>query len=181
MSNDDLLDEFFSEDPEQVETKETRPEKPKPPTRTKSLPVPEDTTLPATIEQIDRQMKRMEGDQVVLHQHIGMSLEKAQNAIDECLDIANTQHSARAFEVAGQLMKTIGELSERYVTLYEKLENIREKRFGSAKQQEKEKDEVALKCSASDLLASLLDHVEEKRKTVDSRIVKEQESDDNDS
>ena len=53
-------------------------------------------------------------------------IERGQDAIDGILDIAKEGEHPRAYEVAGQLIKNVSEVTERLVELQEKMKKLKE-------------------------------------------------------
>ena len=53
-------------------------------------------------------------------------IERGQNAIDGILDLAKEGEHPRAYEVAGQLIKNVGEVTEKLVELQEKMKKLKE-------------------------------------------------------
>ncbi len=53
-------------------------------------------------------------------------IERGQDAIDGILDLAKEQEHPRTYEVAGQLIKTVSEVTERLADLQEKMQKLKE-------------------------------------------------------
>ena len=53
-------------------------------------------------------------------------IERGQDAITGILDLAKEQEHPRTYEVAGQLIKTVSEVTERLADLQEKMERLKE-------------------------------------------------------
>ena len=53
-------------------------------------------------------------------------IEKGQEAIDGILELAQESEQPRAYEVAGQLIKTVGEVTEKLADLQEKMKRLKE-------------------------------------------------------
>ena len=53
-------------------------------------------------------------------------IEKGQDAINEIIEIANDSGSHRAYEVAGQLIKSVGDVTDKLIDLQKKLKDIEE-------------------------------------------------------
>ena len=53
-------------------------------------------------------------------------IEKGSDAIDGILEVAKESDHPRAFEVAGQLIKTVSEVTERLADLQEKMKKLKE-------------------------------------------------------
>jgi len=53
-------------------------------------------------------------------------IERGQDAIDGILDLARESEHPRTYEVAGQLIKTVSEVTERLADLQEKMQRLKE-------------------------------------------------------
>lgn len=53
-------------------------------------------------------------------------IEKGQEAIDGILDIAQQSDSPRAYEVAGQLIKSVGDVTDKLLDLQQKMKKLKE-------------------------------------------------------
>ena len=53
-------------------------------------------------------------------------IERGQDSIDGILDLAKEGEHPRAYEVAGQLIKNVGEVTEKLVDLQEKMKKLKE-------------------------------------------------------
>jgi len=53
-------------------------------------------------------------------------IEKGQEAIDGIMEIAGEGGSARAYEVAGQLIKSVGDVTDKLIDLQKKLKDVEE-------------------------------------------------------
>ena len=53
-------------------------------------------------------------------------IEKGQEAINGIMEIADDNGSARAYEVAGQLIKSVGDVTDKLIDLQKKLKDIEE-------------------------------------------------------
>jgi|SRR6056300_809202 hypothetical protein len=53
-------------------------------------------------------------------------IERGQDAIEGILDLAKEQEHPRTYEVAGQLIKTVSEVTERLADLQEKMKKLKE-------------------------------------------------------
>jgi methylmalonyl-CoA mutase N-terminal domain/subunit len=56
-------------------------------------------------------------------------IEKGQEAINGIIEIANDGGSARAYEVAGQLIKSVGDVTDKLIDLQKKLKDIEEEKI----------------------------------------------------
>lgn len=53
-------------------------------------------------------------------------IEKGQSAIDGIMDLADSGGSPRAYEVAGQLIKSVGDVTDKLIDLQKKLKEVEE-------------------------------------------------------
>lgn len=53
-------------------------------------------------------------------------IEKGQQAIDDILDVAQQSDSPRAYEVAGQLIKSVGDVTDKLLDLQQKMKKLKE-------------------------------------------------------
>jgi len=53
-------------------------------------------------------------------------IEKGQEAIDSIMDLAQQSDSPRAYEVAGQLIKSVGDVTDKLIDLQKKLKEVEE-------------------------------------------------------
>ena len=53
-------------------------------------------------------------------------IEKGQQAITEILDVAQQSDSPRAYEVAGQLIKNVGDVTDKLLDLQQKMKKLKE-------------------------------------------------------
>ena len=56
--------------------------------------------------------------------HLYSLVEKGQEAVDGILELAQESDQPRAFEVAGQLIKTVGETAEKLIDLQSKMKKL---------------------------------------------------------
>ena len=57
-------------------------------------------------------------------EHLYDLIERGQDAIDGILDLSKETEHPRAYEVAGQLIKTVGETAEKLIDLQQKMKNL---------------------------------------------------------
>lgn len=53
-------------------------------------------------------------------------IEKGQEAIDNIMDLAQQSDSPRAYEVAGQLIKSVGDVTDKLIDLQQKMKKLKE-------------------------------------------------------
>lgn len=53
-------------------------------------------------------------------------IEKGQEAIDNIMDLAQQSDSPRAYEVAGQLIKSVGDVTDKLIDLQHKMKKLKE-------------------------------------------------------
>lgn len=53
-------------------------------------------------------------------------IEKGQEAIDNIMDLAQQSDSPRAYEVAGQLIKNVGDVTDKLIDLQQKMKKLKE-------------------------------------------------------
>ena len=58
--------------------------------------------------------------------HYYALLEKGQEAIDSIMDLAQQSDSPRAYEVAGQLIKNVGDVTDKLIDLQHKMKKLKE-------------------------------------------------------
>ena len=70
--------------------------------------------------------KDMDSDYKYSRENFYSLIERGQDAIDGILDLAKEGEHPRAYEVAGQLIKNVGEVTEKLVDLQEKMKKLKE-------------------------------------------------------
>jgi len=65
-----------------------------------------------------------ETDYKYAREHLYDLIERGQDAIDGILDLSKETEHPRAYEVAGQLIKTVGETAEKLIDLQQKMKNL---------------------------------------------------------
>jgi hypothetical protein len=68
----------------------------------------------------------MDSDYKYSRENFYSLIERGQDAIDGILDLAKEGEHPRAYEVAGQLIKNVGEVTEKLVELQEKMKKLKE-------------------------------------------------------
>jgi hypothetical protein len=87
----------------------------------------ETVKLPAKVE-------KMETDYNYARENLYNLVERGQDAIDGILDLCKETEQPRAYEVAGQLIKTVGETAEKLLDVQKKLKEL-EKEDGNVRTQ----------------------------------------------
>tara|TARA_Y100000034_G_C6852669_1_gene387009 strand:- start:909 stop:1340 length:432 start_codon:yes stop_codon:yes gene_type:complete len=85
----------------------------------KPLPERALTTLDARSDEVDIDYKYS-------RENFYNLIERGQDAITGILDLAKEQEHPRTYEVAGQLIKTVSEVTERLADLQEKMQRLKE-------------------------------------------------------
>ncbi|MDP6771083.1 MAG: hypothetical protein QF704_10340 [Anaerolineales bacterium] len=85
----------------------------------KPLPERALTTLDARSDEVDIDYKYS-------RENFYNLIERGQDAITGILDLAKEQEHPRTYEVAGQLIKTVSEVTERLADLQEKMQKLKE-------------------------------------------------------
>ena len=70
--------------------------------------------------------KDMDSDYKYSRENFYSLIERGQDAIDGILDLAKEGEHPRAYEVAGQLIKNVGEVTEKLIDLQEKMKKLKE-------------------------------------------------------
>src|SRR6056300_955207 len=68
----------------------------------------------------------IDGDYKYSRENLYNLVERGQDAIDGILDLAREGEHPRAYEVAGQLIKNVGEVTEKLLQLQEKMKKLKE-------------------------------------------------------
>jgi hypothetical protein len=66
----------------------------------------------------------IETDYKYAREHLYDLIERGQDAIDGILDLSKESEHPRAYEVAGQLIKTVGETAEKLIDLQQKMKKL---------------------------------------------------------
>jgi Terminase DNA packaging enzyme len=75
--------------------------------------------IPTSGEECDKDYEYTRGNLYSL-------IEKGQEAIDSIMDLAQQSDSARAYEVAGQLIKNVGDVTDKLIDLQHKMKKLKE-------------------------------------------------------
>jgi hypothetical protein len=68
--------------------------------------------------------QNIETDYRYAREHLYDLIERGQDAIDGILDLSKETEHPRAYEVAGQLIKTVGETAEKLIDLQSKMKKL---------------------------------------------------------
>ena len=85
------------------------------------IPRPEQAVVPAT-----EHSEEIDSDYKYSRENFYNLIERGQDAITGILDLAKEQEHPRTYEVAGQLIKTVSEVTERLADLQEKMQRLKE-------------------------------------------------------
>ena len=72
--------------------------------------------------------QNIETDYKYAREHLYDLIERGQDAIDGILDLSKETEHPRAYEVAGQLIKTVGETAEKLIDLQSKMKKLEQDR-----------------------------------------------------
>ena len=78
------------------------------------------------VETGDTPTEDIDTDYAYSRQNFYSLIERGQDAIDGILDLAKESEHPRTYEVAGQLIKTVSEVTERLADLQEKMQRLKE-------------------------------------------------------
>jgi hypothetical protein len=76
------------------------------------------------IKQIQQEIKDIKKDYEYTRGNLYSLIEKGQEAIDGILELAQESDSPRAYEVAGQLIKSVGDVTDKLMDLQKKLKDV---------------------------------------------------------
>ena len=88
-------------------------------TRTSQVTLPEVIPPQVTSEDIDNDYKNQ-------REHFNRLVERGQDAIDGILELAKESEHPRSYEVAGQLIKNVADVTEKLGDLQEKMKKLKE-------------------------------------------------------
>ena len=74
--------------------------------------------------QVDKTQNDITNDYEYTRGNLYSLIEKGQEAIDGIMEIAGEGGSARAYEVAGQLIKSVGDVTDKLIDLQKKLKEV---------------------------------------------------------
>ena len=95
--------------------------------------VPVETTAPVPVEPPTCTKEQLKKDYEYTRGNLYSLIEKGQEAVDGILELAQESDQPRAFEVAGQLIKHVGDVADKLVDLQKKVADI-ENPKGSTKE-----------------------------------------------
>lgn len=81
-------------------------------------------TVPAEIEKVKEVRNDLKKDYEYSRGQLYSLIEKGQEAINGILEVAGEGASPRAYEVAGQLIKSVGDVTDKLVDLQKKVKDI---------------------------------------------------------
>ena len=90
-------------------------------------------TPPVPVEEFASTKEQLKKDYEYTRGNLYSLIEKGQEAVDGILDLAQQSDQPRAFEVAGQLIKHVGDVADKLVDLQKKVADI-ENPKGSTKE-----------------------------------------------
>ena len=86
--------------------------------------VPVETTAPTPAEDPTSTKEQLKKDYEYTRGNLYSLIEKGQEAVDGILELAQESDQPRAFEVAGQLIKHVGDVADKLVDLQKKVADI---------------------------------------------------------
>jgi hypothetical protein len=104
----ELAKEYLSDETDDLVTVETVEESPE-----------------SIVSSIENRDEDIEDDYVISRDNIYELMGKGKKALDGILELAEDDESARTFEVAGQILKTVSELNKEAIELQIKLEELK--------------------------------------------------------
>ncbi len=82
------------------------------------------TTTTEVIKKVPEKSQSIETDYKYTRENLYNLVERGQDAIDGILDVCKETENPRAYEVAGQLIKTVGETAEKLLDVQKKLKDL---------------------------------------------------------
>ena len=98
------------------------------------LEISTDIKKEAAVVKLPYNVEKMETDYNYARENLYNLVERGQDAIDGILDLCKETEQPRAYEVAGQLIKTVGETAEKLLDVQKKLKEL-EKEDGNVRTQ----------------------------------------------
>ena len=98
------------------------------------LEISTDIKKEASVVKLPAKVEKMETDYNYARENLYNLVERGQDAIDGILDLCKETEQPRAYEVAGQLIKTVGETAEKLLDVQKKLKEL-EKEDGNVRTQ----------------------------------------------
>jgi hypothetical protein len=92
-----------------------------------STEIVKDVALPATIAEVEvttSTKEQLKKDYEYTRGNLYSLIEKGQEAVDGILELAQESDQPRAFEVAGQLIKHVGDVADKLIDLQKKVNDI---------------------------------------------------------
>jgi hypothetical protein len=81
-------------------------------------------------DKLNKSIKNSDNDDDIDYQYTRGQLynliSKGQEAIDQIMEVAQQSDSARAYEVAGQLIKNVGDVTDKLIDLQHKMKKLKE-------------------------------------------------------
>jgi hypothetical protein len=87
---------------------------------------------PVAINKIADSTEQLQKDYEYSRGQLYSIIEKGQEAINGILELAQESDSPRAYEVAGQLIKNVGDVTDKLLDLQKKMKDINQEQKGSA-------------------------------------------------
>lgn len=88
-------------------------------------------TEPAVIKKHGESPDQLQKDYEYSRGQLYSIIEKGQEAINGILELAQESDSPRAYEVAGQLIKNVGDVTDKLIDLQKKMKDINQEQKGS--------------------------------------------------
>jgi hypothetical protein len=82
------------------------------------------TTTTEVVKKVPEKSQNIETDYKYTRENLYNLVERGQDAIDGILDVCKETENPRAYEVAGQLIKTVGETAEKLLDVQKKLKDL---------------------------------------------------------
>jgi hypothetical protein len=75
----------------------------------------------------------LQNDYEYVRAQLYSTMEKSQQLLNSIIEVAEDSNSPRAFEVAGQIIKSVGDTADKLIDLQKKMKNIEEAGKGTSK------------------------------------------------
>ena len=85
----------------------------------------------APISKVQESSEQLQKDYEYSRGQLYSIIEKGQEAINGILELAQESDSPRAYEVAGQLIKNVGDVTDKLIDLQKKMKDINQEQKGS--------------------------------------------------
>jgi hypothetical protein len=86
---------------------------------------------PVAIDKVFESSEQLQKDYEYSRGQLYSIIEKGQEAINGILELAQESDSPRAYEVAGQLIKNVGDVTDKLLDLQKKMKDINQEQKGS--------------------------------------------------